>query len=121
MNPRTQDCLGHYLYGAGYFAREDNTLGIVTGHGTSQPHFCLTCPKRALCEDEHEKRVRRLRGQEAERFDRMMAKARQKGIAPTLAAVWMGKNGLDPFMDTAIDNFKRGHADRGKIDGPLVK
>lgn len=121
MNPKTQDCLGHYLYGAGYFARDDNTLGILTGAGSSQPHFCLSCPKRAECENEHEKRVRRIREREADRFDRLMKRAVSKGFQPTLAAAFFGKKGLDPYMTVAVENFTRGHADRGRVSGPLVQ
>lgn len=121
MDPKKQDCLGHYLYGAGYYAREDNTLGMVTGNGAAQPHFCLTCPKLKDCENEHEERVRRLAPRRAEEFDKRMKQARQRDIPATLAAVWLGKNGLDPYMDQAIENFKKGHADRGRTAGPLVK
>lgn len=121
MEPKTQDCLGLYLYGAGYYAREDNTLGLVTGHGSAQPHFCLTCPKRAECENEHEQRVRRKAPAQVEIFERRMAQARRRGVPPTLAAVWLAKQGLDPFATIATENFGRGHADRGRQDGPLVR
>lgn len=120
VEPKTQECLGVYLYGAGYYARDDNTLGLVTGHGASQPHFCLTCPKRAECEDEHEQRVRRQAPQAVENFERRLKQARRREIPPTLAAVWLAKQGLDPFAMIATENFSRGHADRGRKDGPLV-
>ena len=120
-DPKRQDCLGFYLYGAGYYAREQNTLGLVTGHGSAAPHFCLTCPKRAECEHEHELRVRRLAPKASENFDRLMKQARRRDIPPTLAAVHIAQQGLDPFALQAVENFKVGHADRGQIDGPLTK
>lgn len=121
MDPKKAECIGHYLFGAGYFAQEDNTLGMVTGAGSAQPHFCLTCPKRAECEDAHERRVRRLAPARAEEFDRLMREARRRDMPPTLAAVWIGRQGKDPFMQEAVENFKRGHADRGRERGPLVR
>lgn len=120
MDPKSQDCVGLYLYGAGYYARDQNTIGLLTGN-EAPPHFCLTCVARARCEDEHEKRVRELRPAAAEEFDRRMAQAVRRGIGPTLAAMYLGKQGLDPYALEAVENFKRGHADRGVVAGPLVK
>lgn len=119
INPKKQECLGHYLYGAGYFARDENTLGLVTGN-QSPPHFCLRCPKREECEDEHERRVRERLPEAAEKFDRLMAEARRRGVPSTLAAAVLSKRGLDPYALAAIENFNRGHADRGRQSGPLV-
>lgn len=120
MDPKRQECFGIYLYGAGYFARDENTLGLMTGRGTKQPHFCNTCPRRVACEHEHERRVRDGQPEATDQFDRLMSEARARGIAPTLAAVLLGKRGLDPYANTAIQNFASGHADRGRKDGPLV-
>lgn len=120
MDPRTQECLGFYLYGAGYFARDDNTLGVLRGERNTR-HFCLgECPLRQECEDKHEERVRELLPEDCERFDRMMHDARSRGIPPTLAAVKLGERGLDPYMRIALDNFKRGHGDRGRSAGLLA-
>lgn len=110
-----------YLYGAGWFARDDNTLGLLTGAGTTQPHFCLTCPKQAECENEHEQRVRRTQPAAVETFDRLMKQARRRNMPATLAAVWIGKSGRDPFMNTAVENFKQGHQDRGRESRSLAE
>lgn len=120
MDPRKAECLGHYLYGAGFHARDDNTLGMVTGRKTP-PHFCLTCPRRAECENEHEARVRAAQPAACETFDQRMRIAIRRGIPPTLAAAYIGRKGADPFAVAAIENFNRGHADRGRVAGPLVK
>lgn len=120
MNPREQDCFGLYLYGAGYFSRDDNTLGLLT-RNQSPPHFCNRCPKHEACEDEHEKRVRERAPEAAEQFDRLMREGRRRGIPPTLMAVVLGKEGKDPYAIVAIENFNRGHGDRGRQTGPLVK
>jgi hypothetical protein len=120
MDPKTQDCIGLYLYGAGYFARDQNTLGLVTGQ-KSPPHFCLSCPKRAECEDRHEMLTRERMPALCEVFDRRMSEAQRRGVPPTLAAMYLAKKGLDPFAKTATDNFNRGHGDRGRTAGPLVQ
>ena len=121
MDPRKQECLGHYLYGAGYFAQQTNTLGFVTG-GENPPHFCLQCPKRAECEDAHEQRVRRLRPAQVEKFERVMREAVRREIPPTMAARMLSNQpGGDPFAEEAVENFKRGHRDHGKTTGPLIR
>lgn len=119
MNPREQECIGLYMFGAGYFARDENTLSLLTD-GKVPPNFCLGCRVREECENRHERRVRRLLPTKAEKFDRAMRVAVKKGIGPTLAAVMLAKKGLDPFAELAIDNFARGHAERGRTAGPLV-
>lgn len=113
MDPRKQECRGSYLYGAGYMAVDDNTLGLVTG--TKSPsNFCMGCGLKAECEDDHERIVRELLPEAAELFDRLMNDAVKRGIKPTLAAVLLGKQGKDPYMNVALDNFRRGHAERGQ-------
>ena len=122
MDPKKQECMSFYLYGAGFFSRDENTLSLLRDGGkTTPPHFCLSCPKRAECENGHERRVRATQPAPVERFDRLMKRAARKGFPPTLAARLIGKDGNDPFANDAIENFKRGHADRGAILGPLIK
>jgi hypothetical protein len=121
VEPKKQECIGLYLYGAGYYAREDNTLGLVTGNAGEQPHFCLTCPRRADCETKHEQRVRRLMPAQVEAFDRIMREAVRRDVGPTMVAALLAKQGRDPFAATAVENFSRGHADRGREAGTLVQ
>lgn len=124
MDPKTQECLGLYLYGAGYYARDDNTLSMVTartGKRETPPHFCLSCRKREECEAEHEERVRAAAPEAAGRFDELMGQARSRGVPPTLAAVHLATRGLDPYAKVAVDNFSRGHGDRGRKSGTLVQ
>ena len=114
--------MGLYLYGAGYYSRDENTLSLLHDGGkTTLPHFCLSCPKRAECENEHERRVRATQPAAVEKFDRLMKRAARRGFPPTLAARLIGRGGDDPFANDAIENFRRGHADRGAILGPLIK
>ena len=121
MNPRDQDCFGYYLYGAGYYAREDNTLSVITGGKQVAQHFCRTCPVQTQCEAAHEQRLREAGGEAIEQFDRLMQEAQRRQIPPLFASFHFDKQGLNPFAASARDNFTRGHADRGRIDGALTK
>lgn len=120
MDPKAQECHGRYLYGAGYYSRDQNTMGLLTGND-APPHFCLTCIRHDTCEDAHELRVRELDPEATDLFDRLMADARRRGYEPTLAAILIGKSGRDPYAREAVENFKLGHAHRGLVSGPLTK
>lgn len=122
MDPKTQECLSRYLYGAGYYSRDQNTLGLIGANPTkTPPHFCLSCRLRAECEDAHEKRVRRIRPAEVEKFDRSMKRAVRRGVPPTLLARLLANRDGDPFAAVAVENFKEGHRDRGARAGTLVR
>jgi hypothetical protein len=120
MDPKTQECVSFFLYGAGFHAKDENTLAIVTGQ-KNPPHFCLSCIRRDDCQTQHAARVREMMPEEAETFDRLMAEGTRRGMPPTLTAALLAKDGRDPFAAVAVDNFKRGHADRGVRDGTLTK
>jgi hypothetical protein len=119
MDPLAQECMSLYLYGAGWFAQDQNTLSLLAG-GEAPPHFCLQCPKNEECQDEHEKLVREQLPAEAETFDRLLNGAVRRGMPATLAAVRIGQQRQDPFALVAVDNFKRGHAERGRVSGRLA-
>lgn len=121
MDPKTQECHGLFLYGAGYFARDDNTLGMITGKGSAQENFCSQCPRRTSCETDHERRVRAQRPALVEAYDRLIKEGIRRGAPRALLKLMIGRDGQDPFASAAIENFKRGHADRGKQTGPLVQ
>lgn len=122
MDPKQAECVSFYLYGAGWYSKEDNSLIMATGRAGKRPdHFCLTCPKQEECTNEHERRVRRLQPAAAEKFDVRMKQALKRGMGATLAAVHLGRMGLDPYATAAVENFKQGHADRGAKDGALIR
>lgn len=112
MDTRKQECRGLYLYGAGYHSVEDNMLGLVTG-SDSPPSFCTKCPLKAECENDHEAIVRDLLPEATETFDRLMREALERGVPSTLVAVFLSQQGSDPYMNVALDNFRRGHRERG--------
>lgn len=120
MDPRKQECHGLYLYGAGYFSRDQNTLAVVSSHDADPPHFCLTCPRRESCEAEHDRRVRANHPAEVELFDRRMAEADRQGFRPTVIRLLLSQKGLEPFVRVAIENWSAGHGDRGRESGFLV-
>jgi hypothetical protein len=119
MDPKTQECLGHYLYGAGFFARDQNTLGMVIGE-KNPSHFCLSCPQKEECENRHEVIVREEMPAAAEKFDEIMAGARARGADLLATAFLASTKGLDPYAASAAMNFELGHRDRGMRDGLLA-
>ena len=118
LNPSEQECHGLYLYGAGYHSRDENTLSLVRDRPA--PHFCLTCPRMASCEQAHERRVRELLPAETETYDLRMREADRRGFSQMIAKLFLGQQGLDPFARVAIENFNRGHAERGEVSGLIV-
>lgn len=119
MDPKQAECVSFYLYGAGWYSRDENTLSIL--RGKRPEHFCMGCVKLEECTNEHERRVRRLQPAAAEKFDVRMKQAINRGMGATLAAVHLARMGLDPYATAAIENFKQGHADRGAKDGALIR
>lgn len=100
--------MGLYLYGAGYFAREDQRLGILRGERT-EASFCSSCPGRRRCEIEHEARVREKVPEAVDLFERQIKEGARRGATRAIVAVARMKSGdPDPFMALALENYKRG-------------
>lgn len=114
MDPRKQECFGHFLYGAGWFSRDENTLGM------RGEHFCQRCPRYVACEREHDRRVRATAPAAVEAYDRLIAEGRRRGLSALLVKLLLGQRGKDPFAAAAVENFNRGHAERGQEAGFLV-
>jgi hypothetical protein len=110
MDPKKQDCHGLYLYGSGYFAREDETLRQLNKKGYS---FCEECPHRSSCYDRHCERTRELLPAAVESFDAQRRIAERRGMGVHLFSALKMKHGdPDPFMRLAIENYKAGVAAR---------
>lgn len=123
MDPRKQECFGLYLYGAGYFARDENTLSIVVSgreRRTEPKNFCMMCPRHASCEKTHNARVRNDAPALAAEYERLMQQAQRRGASAMLAKLMIAREGRDPFQEQAIANFNKGHADRGQLSGLIV-
>jgi hypothetical protein len=120
LDPHKQECFGFFLYGAGAMARDENTLGVALGREAND-HTCSRCPRRVECEAEFERRVRDAMPWAVERFERAMTVGTKRGYPPSLVKAYLAKKDQDPFASMAIDNFKRGHADRGRRDGALLR
>jgi hypothetical protein len=121
MDPRKQDCFAQYLYGAGWFSRDDNTLSLLRGESGATPHFCLGCHARTDCEAHQRARVRSEQPEQVEEFDRAVKEAGDHGITYLLVEAALAPKGLNPFYNDAIESFKRGHADRGAVAGTLTQ
>lgn len=116
MNPRTAECRGFYLYGSGYFAREDQRVGMLRGERT-EATFCSECPLQRSCEREHGERVRAAKPQEAQEFADEVQAAARRGISQMLVAAARAKAGSpDPYMQAALENYHRGVKDRKALD-----
>lgn len=120
MDPKKQECFGQFLYGAGYFSRDENTMSIAIVGRSAEGNFCTRCPRRKGCEEAHERRVRTDKPAAAEQYDRLVREGQRRGVPQALLKFLIGRDGRDPFAGTAVENFKRGHADRGQEAGTLI-
>jgi hypothetical protein len=93
LNPKEAECMGLYLYGSGYYAREDQQMAIVRGERT-----------------------------EAETFERQCEKAwRKNRMSPlVVAAMRMKQGNPEPYMKLALENYRRGASDRRRERGSAI-
>lgn len=116
MEPKAQECMGLYLYGSGYYAREDRQLGILRGE-RADAAFCAGCPGKRACETEHARRVTSSKPAEVEQFEREVREANKRGMSRNLLAVAKMKVGQpDPYMALALENYQRGVREREHVD-----
>lgn len=124
FNPKEAECEGFYLYGSGYYAREDQQMAIVRGERT-EASFCNdTCPVRERCELKHRERTKELLPAEVETFERQCEVAWKKHrMSPlVVAAMRMKRADPEPYMKVALENYRRGAADRRAERGsPIVR
>lgn len=123
MNPKDAECLGHYLYGSGYFAREDQQMAIVQGART-EASFCNdTCPMktRERCELMHRERTKERLPDEVEKFERQCEQGAARGLSPLMiAAMRMKRADPEPYMKMALENYRRGASDRRRERGSAI-
>lgn len=106
MDPKKQECHGLYLYGSGYFAREDDALRAINKKGYS---FCEECAHRSTCYDRHCERTREVLPAAVERFEVEQRIAQRRGMGVHLFSALKMKHGqMDPFMALAVENYKAG-------------
>lgn len=116
MNPRKQECFGLYLYGAGYFAREDQRAGILRGERT-EASFCGECPARGGCEAHHNERMKETRAEAVDVFEGQVRQAERRRVPRRLVSVARMQSGdPDPYMAGALENYQRGVRDRAAAD-----
>lgn len=124
LDPKKLECMGLYLYGSGYYAREDQQMAIVRGERT-EASFCNDeCPMREQCERQHRARTQEILPAEVETFERECEKAWKKmRVSPlVVAAMRMKRGDPEPYMKVALENYKRGAADRRREQGsPIIR
>lgn len=114
MDPRKGECLGFYLYGSGWFAREDQQMGILRAERT-EASFCNECALKGQCEREHGLRIRAEHPADVEVFEREVALGERRGFSRVLVAAARARAGNpDPYMAAALANYKRGVSDRDR-------
>jgi hypothetical protein len=119
--PREQQCRGQYLYGAGFYAREDRQVGILRGE-YADASFCRECPIRIRCETEHRERVGDRFPEEVRELASEIKKMKRRGGTALMVEVTRRRAGNpSPFERVALENYQRGASDRRRRDGsPLL-
>lgn len=116
IDPKRGECVGSYLYGSGYFAREDQQMAIVRGERT-EASFCNECPLKRRCETEHSQRVKAQHPEEVEAFEREVAVAKSRGFTRLMVQAARMKGGnADPFLAAALANYHRGVKDKERAN-----
>lgn len=117
MEPKKAECAGFYLYGSGYYAREDSTDAILKAR--QQVSYCNDeCPLMEKCYAEHVKRVREIDPEEVEAYTKIVEKAARAGVSESIVMVALTRRRQpDPFQAHALANFRRGERDRKRRDG----
>lgn len=112
MDPKEAECVGFYLYGSGYYERDDSTKAILQAR--HQVSFCNDeCPLMERCYEQHVKRVRAADPEAAESYAKTVEKAERRGIPESLVMAALARQRTpDPYMAHALANFRRGKRDR---------
>lgn len=121
MEPREQECRGRYLYGAGFYAREDEQVAILRGESSSSTTFCQDCQVNIACERAHRARAAELLPEEVEEFEREVVRMKGQGGSELVAAAARMRQGRpDPFAKLASENFVAGVTARRARDGSAL-
>lgn len=117
MEPRKAECSGFYLYGSGYYAKEDSTQAILRAR--HQVSYCNDeCPLMEKCYAQHVKRVTEVDPEAVENYRKLVEKAQRQGVPESLVMAALARRRKpDPFMAHALANFRRGKSDRARRDG----
>lgn len=122
-NPKEAECIGLYLYGSGYFAREDQQMAIMRGESVEGSYCNDTCPlkTRERCELMHRERTKGRLPEEVEKFERQCEEGDRRGMSPlVVAAMRMKRGDPEPYMKLAMENFRNGAADRRRERGSAL-
>lgn len=117
MDPKKAECVGLYLYGSGYYAREDQQAGILMGKRT-EATFCAECPLQTRCIEQHRLRTKAAAPEEWEVYVEQVRLARKRGVSEAMVeAVLMRAGKPSPLMSVALDNYRKGVEHRRRVTG----
>lgn len=107
MNPNEAECHGYFLYGSGRMYEQDEATAKLTGQPQS---FCNTvCPRSKTCWDEHKARVQSEHPEEVEKWDKLRAEAKRRGVPENLLAHRLMHDGKPPpYHKYMLPNFRLG-------------
>lgn len=109
MNPRAQECLGHFGYGNGYLAPEGKA-GEFSAAG-----YCGVCRLKTPCWEQMKESVPEAR----QVFEDMGVEAALRGTTISRIAVEKAEAGNpDPYIRRMLDNMQRGLDERYKEAPP---
>jgi hypothetical protein len=121
MDPKKAECEGHYLYGSGYFAREDQQAAILMGRRTEST-FCSECPAQRRCIERHRTRVADERSEDWATYVELLRQARRRGLSEDLVeATLMRQGNPSPPMSVALLNYRKGVEHRRRATGSALR
>jgi hypothetical protein len=121
MDPKKAECVGFYLYGSGYYAREDQQAAILMGKRHDST-FCMECPVLQRCVEKHRERTRDTMPDEWSAYTEQVRKARRRGISETLVEAVLQRAGHpSPLMTVALRNYKQGVEHKRRVTGTPLR
>jgi hypothetical protein len=109
VNPDKQECFGLYLFGAGYYADEDESRKATIGDET---HFCQRCLRAPECMDDLRGRVKHDRPDLVDEYDQLMKAAERRGVPELTASYHLSRIGKHPYATKSSSNFSLGRTQR---------
>lgn len=121
MDPKKAECIGLYLYGSGYYAREDQQAAILMGRRV-EATFCTECPMLKRCVEKHRERTHEAMPEDWETYAALVEKARRRGVSEELVEAALMKAGKSsPLMTMAMRNYRTGVEHRRRVSGVALR
>lgn len=121
MDPKKAECIGLYLYGSGYYAREDQQAAILMGRRI-EATFCSECPLQARCVAQHRDRTAKAMPEEWEEYVERVRKARRRNVSEDLVEATLMRAGIpSPLMTVAMHNYRTGVEHKRRVTGTPLR